>query len=403
MSLLYNFSLLIYNLLLQLFALFNPKARLFVEGRKNIFNKINSKLKNTSPPIWFHFASLGEFEQGRPLLEKIKSIQPETPILITFFSPSGYEIRKNYPLADAIFYLPIDHPGNAKKFVELVKPKMAIFTKYEFWPNYFKELAGQHIPLFIVSGIFRSGQIFFKSYGTFYRNVLKQVTHFFVQNKDSLLLLQSIGLNNVSVSGDTRFDRVYENAQHPKNLPTIKEFCGNSNVLVAGSTWPEDEQLLATLATQFPDWKFIIAPHEIHSKHIEDISKLFPNSRKFSTLNKQHIEGDTKILIIDNIGMLSSLYQYGKIAYIGGGFGVGIHNTLEAAAFGLPVVFGPNYNKFQEAKDLISIGAAKSISNSEELVLAFEYFNQNESGIIARNYVAEKKGATEMILNKIFN
>lgn len=396
---LYNISILIYGLLIRLVAIFNAKAKLFVDGRKGIFEKIANKSASIENPIWFHFASLGEFEQGRPVLEKIKSIKPQEKIIATFFSPSGYEIRKNYALADGIFYLPLDSPANAKKFVELIKPKMAIFTKYEFWPNYFKALAANDIPLYIISGIFRPNQMFFKWYGGFYRKVLKCVNHFFVQNEESKALLKSIDINDVDISGDTRFDRVYENAQIPKELPEVMKFCENSPVLIAGSTWPDDEKILMELAAKYPDWKLIIAPHEIHSFHIAEIEKLFPKALKFSALDSE--KGNCQVLIIDNIGMLSSLYQYGKIAYIGGGFGVGIHNTLEAAAFGLPVIFGPNYNKFQEAKDLIRIGAAKSISNADELIAAFNHFNENQSGSIASNYVANKKGATDIIIKRI--
>ncbi|WP_343533724.1 glycosyltransferase N-terminal domain-containing protein [Pedobacter sp.] len=400
---LYNISMLIYGLLVRLASLFNAKAKLFVDGRKGIFEHIAAKVNANERPIWFHFASLGEFEQGRPVLERIKSSKPNEKIIVTFFSPSGYEIRKNYALADGIFYLPLDTIAKANRFVKLVNPKMAIFTKYEFWPNYFKALARQNIPLYIISGIFRPNQIFFKTYGGFYRNVLKCVKHFFVQNEESAMLLKSIGINNVDISGDTRFDRVYENSQTPKHLPLIEKFCGEAPVLIAGSTWPEDEKLLVHLAAKNPNWKLIIAPHEIHEAHINAIADLFPNSLRFSKLNiEATAEIGSQVLIIDNIGMLSSLYQYGKIAYIGGGFGVGIHNTLEAAAFSLPVIFGPNYQKFQEAKDLIEIGAAKSINNAEELIAAFEYYLTHESGILAKNYVAHQKGATEMIIKKIF-
>jgi len=400
---LYNISMLIYGLLVRLASLFNVKAKLFVDGRKGIFEHIAAKFNTTGHPIWFHFASLGEFEQGRPVLESIKTSKPNEKIIVTFFSPSGYEIRKNYALTDGIFYLPIDTIANAKKFIELVNPKMAIFTKYEFWPNYFNALAKKNIPLYIISGIFRTNQIFFKAYGGFYRNVLKFVSHFFVQNEESATLLKSIGINRVDISGDTRFDRVYENAQTPKTLPIIEKFCSNHPVLIAGSTWPADEKLLVDLATKNPDWKLVIAPHEIHEGHINTIIDLFPTGVKFSALSlDKNDESEAQVLIIDNIGMLSSLYQYGKIAYIGGGFGVGIHNTLEAAAFGLPVIFGPNYHKFQEAKDLIEIGAAKSISNTEELMVSFKHYVQYDSGSLAKNYVASKKGATEMIIKKIF-
>ncbi|RWU05738.1 3-deoxy-D-manno-octulosonic acid transferase [Pedobacter chitinilyticus] len=400
---LYNISMLIYGLLVRLASLFNAKAKLFIEGRKGIFKHISAKFNGNERPIWFHFASLGEFEQGRPVLESIKASKPSEKIIVTFFSPSGYEIRKNYALADGIFYLPLDTISNAHKFVSLVNPKMAIFTKYEFWPNYFNALANQNIPLYIISGIFRSNQIFFKGYGGFYRNVLKCVRHFFVQNKESAALLNNIDIDNVDISGDTRFDRVYENAKTPKKLPIIENFCGEAPVLIAGSTWPEDEKLLVDLATKNPDWKLVIAPHEIHEGHISTITDLFPNGLRFSNLDvNASSEINSQVLIIDNIGMLSSLYQYGQIAYIGGGFGVGIHNTLEAAAFGLPVIFGPNYHKFQEAKDLIEIGAAKNINNAEELTAAFEHYIAHESGTLAKKYVANKKGATEMIMKKIF-
>lgn len=398
---LYNISILIYGLLIKLVALFNAKAKLFVNGRKGIFEHLKSKAIRNEQPIWFHFASLGEFEQGRPVLEKIRSINPQEKILVTFFSPSGYEIRKNYALANWVFYLPLDTPGNAEKFIALTNPKMAIFTKYEFWPNYFKALAKNKIPLYIISGIFRPQQVFFKWYGSFYKDVLKSVSYFFVQNEESLDLLKGIDINNVEISGDTRFDRVYENAQSPKSLPIIEKFCGDAAVLIAGSTWPDDEKLLVELAAKYPNWKITIAPHEIHASHINEIERLFPSAVKFSEIST--VKANTQILIIDNIGMLSSLYQYGKFAYIGGGFGVGIHNTLEAAAFGLPVIFGTNYDKFQEAKDLIKIGAAKSVNNATELIAAFEYFTQNKSGEIAEDYVTKKKGATDMIIKKILN
>lgn len=397
----YNIGIAMYGLLLRFASLFNAKAKLFVEGRQHIFENITQKLNPDDQPVWFHFASLGEFEQGRPVLEKLKAADPQQKIVVTFFSPSGYEIRKNYALAD-VFYLPLDTAANAKKFIDIVNPKLAIFTKYEFWFHYFKALHTRAIPLYLISGIFRPDQAFFKGYGGFYRGILKFVTHFFVQNEESVALLKGIGINQVSLSGDTRFDRVYENAQHPKKLPEIEAFCQGSLIFIAGSTWPEDEKLLVALTEKYPDWKFIIAPHEIGSSHIQEIESLFPQAIKFSVFSSQFVADQSQILIIDNIGMLSSLYQYAKVAYIGGGFGAGIHNTLEAAAFGLPVIFGPKYDKFQEAKDLISIGAAKSIHTTAELLAAFDHFKSNEkAATAAQNYVTEKKGATEMILNTL--
>ncbi|TKC04776.1 3-deoxy-D-manno-octulosonic acid transferase [Pedobacter polaris] len=397
----YNIGVVLYGFLLRIAALFNPKAKLFVNGRKNIWEQIKTKTKPNDKPIWFHFASLGEFEQGRPVLENLKSKDPEQKIVVTFFSPSGYEVRKNYPLA-TVFYLPLDTQSNARKFIQLVNPKQAIFTKYEFWFHYFKVLDENQIPLYLISGIFRPSQVFFKWYGGFYKGILKFVTHFFVQNTESVSLLKSIGIDEVSLSGDTRFDRVYENAQLPKRLELIEKFCGNSAVFIGGSTWLPDEKLLVSLVQEHTDWKFIIAPHEIGGSHIQEIENLFPKAVKFSSINTQF--QDAQILIIDNIGMLSSLYQYAKVAYIGGGFGVGIHNTLEAAAFGLPIIFGPKYDKFQEAKDLINIDAAKSISTQEELNHAFELFKENaQASAIAKNYVEQKKGATEMIIEKLLN
>lgn len=397
----YNIGIAFYDILLKFAAFFNQKAKLFTSGRENIFKKIAQKINPNDSPIWFHFASLGEFEQGRPVLESIKIEQPQQKIIVTFFSPSGYEIRKNYALAD-VFYLPLDTASNAKKFIDLVNPKQAIFTKYEFWYHYFKTLNDRKIPLYLISGIFRPNQAFFKWYGGFYRNILKNVSHFFVQNNDSITLLNSVGITAVSLSGDTRFDSVYQNTKNPKKIELIEKFCGNSNVFIAGSTWLPDEKLLVSLIEKHPDWRIIIAPHEVDEQHINEIEKLFPTAKKFSSLNTQYAIRNTNILIIDNIGMLSSLYQYAKVAYIGGGFGAGIHNTLEAAAFGLPVIFGPKYDKFQEAKDLIAIGAAKSISNAEELIFAFEYFNTNtEASADAKKYVNDKKGATKMILKLI--
>ncbi|WP_369799771.1 3-deoxy-D-manno-octulosonic acid transferase [Pedobacter sp. BMA] len=384
--------------------MFNTKARLFIKGRKDIFKKIKERISKTDKPIWFHFASLGEFEQGRPVLETLKSAQPDKKIIVTFFSPSGYEIRKNYTLAE-VFYLPIDTAFNAKRFLDIVNPQMAIFTKYEFWHFYFQGLKDRGIPLYVISGIFRPGQAFFKWYGSFYRNILKSVTYFFVQNQESEDLLESVGLDNVTISGDTRFDRVYENAQIPKQLAEIEKFVNGSPTLICGSTWPEDETLLSVLPGKYPEWKFIIAPHEIHERHIENIEKLFPGDVvRLSVFSKQASLSDLHptVLIIDNIGMLSSLYQYGKVAYVGGGFGAGIHNTLEAAAFGKPVIFGPKYDKFQEAKDLIAIGAAKSIASSAELMEAFNLFKENEAAADAsKKYVENKKGATALIVSMI--
>jgi len=418
MAWLYTIGIVLFSFAIRLASLFNKKAKLFIEGRKNIFQQIQSTVIPASRPVWFHFASLGEFEQGRPVLEAFKAKYANEKIIITFFSPSGYEVRKNYTGADGVFYLPLDTAANARRFIELANPKMAIFTKYEFWYHYFNALHQRQVPLYLISAIFRPGQVFFKWYGGFNRRILRLVSHFFVQNEESMQLLHNIGFKNVTRSGDTRFDRVYTHTQHPQQLPLITTFCGEAPVVIAGSTWPDDEKLLADLALANPGWKFILAPHEIHQSHIREIEGLFPDSVRFSEYalnaqpathniqhtahNIQHTTRNPQTLIIDNIGMLSSLYAYGKIAYIGGGFGAGIHNTLEAAAFGLPVIFGPKYDKFQEAKDLIALGAAQSIKNASELDNAFEQFKwDKQAGVHAKTYVADNKGATAQILSRI--
>jgi len=399
---LYNFAIFLYKIVLHIAAIINTKAKLFLNGRRNIFNVIRNKIDVTKKHIWFHFASLGEFEQGRPVLEELRNKYPAKPIVITFFSPSGYEIRKNTPLAEGVFYLPLDTKENAAEFIHLVNPEIAIFTKYEFWYHYFQELHQQQVPLFIISGIFRPEQVFFKWYGNLYREMLNCVHYFFVQNEQSVQLLKGLNLNNVALSGDTRFDRVFENAKTPKELPLIRQFCGEAPVFIAGSTWLPDEQLLKELILQFPGWKFIIAPHEIHDSHLQEILKLVPDTKRYTQLIEGASPADQQVLLIDNIGILSSVYQYGKIAYIGGGFGTGIHNTLEAAAFGLPVIFGPKYDKFQEAKDLLALQAAISIGSAEELSAAFIKLQKDEqAGPAAKKYVEDKTGSTAQIVKHL--
>ncbi|MBG6237040.1 3-deoxy-D-manno-octulosonic-acid transferase [Pedobacter sp. CAN_A7] len=397
---LYNIGIFFYSLLVRVFSPFNAKAKLFIQGRQDLFSLVEEKINANEKHIWFHFASLGEFEQGRPVLEKLKQAYPAKKMVVTFFSPSGYEIRKNYPV-EGVFYLPLDTAANARRFIDLINPEIAIFTKYEFWYHYFHALKKKNIPLFLISGIFRPSQPFFKWYGSFNRSMLRCVTHFFVQNEESKRLLLDINVNQVSLSGDTRFDRVAENTSAIQSLPLVASFVGTSPVVVAGSTWPQDEALLATLALEHPNWKMILAPHEIGNSHINQISSLFPKAIKFSGM-QNNPQQEAQVLIIDNIGMLSALYQYGDIAYIGGGFGAGIHNTLEAAAFGIPVIFGPRYEKFQEAKDLVELGAARSIKNNEGLENAFQTFSQHKiHGEKARTYVMQKTGATAGILHEI--
>lgn len=404
----YNIAIRLYTLFVQFAALRNAKAMAWNKGRQNLIEKIQKKVVPGIRYIWFHFASLGEFEQGRPVLEKLKAQNPDSRILITFFSPSGYEIRKNYPLADHVFYLPVDTATHARDFIRLINPEFAVFTKYEYWYHYFNELHNKQIPLYVISGIFRKKQPFFKWYGSLHRQMLRCVSHFFVQNTESRELLKSIGFSNVTVSGDTRFDRVAENATNAREIELICNFSQDSLTFIGGSTWPGDEDLIATLHAVYPSWKFIIAPHEINEEKIRSLEGRFPAGKtiRFSSLQAQPIlTAQLPILIIDNIGMLSSLYQYADIAYIGGGFGAGIHNTLEAAAFGVPVVFGPNFQKFQEAKDLIHAGAAFSVSDENELkqcikTLSDEQYRQ-QCGKIASQYVQEHTGATGMILQHI--
>jgi 3-deoxy-D-manno-octulosonic-acid transferase len=402
MLLLYNLGLRLYWVAIYLASFFSKKANQWLNGRKNI-----TVTKNESS-IWFHFASLGEFEQGRPVLEQMRALYPKQKIVLTFFSPSGYEIRKNTPLADKVYYLPLDTAKNARQFIDALQPTMAIFTKYEYWYHFFNELHQRNIPLYIISGIFRPNQVFFNWYGGLHRKILSFVTYFFLQDDESKKLLQNIGITHTTVSGDTRFDRVWANAQQPKELPLINEFKNGHKLFIAGSTWPHDEKLIAALINDHPAWKFIIAPHEISEEKIDKLIGLLPvnSSIKYSRLTTHQSLSTFQTLIIDNIGMLSSLYQYGDIAYIGGGFGAGIHNTLEAAAFGLPVIFGPNYSKFKEAKDLIALNAGFSIDNEAALkhiagkLINDAQFYSNASQTI-KQYVEKHTGATKTIIDYI--
>ncbi len=406
MLLLYNLGVRFYFILIWVASHFNKKANLWIKGRKNV------KYQHFDKSAWFHFASLGEYEQGLPVLISYRAQYPSIPIVITFFSPSGYEIRKNTPYADAVYYLPLDTAANAQHFINAIKPSIAVFTKYEYWYHYFYTLNRANVPLFVISGIFRPGQVFFKWYGVLHHRMLGFVTRFFVQDEASRTLLKQIGIENVTVSGDTRFDRVWANAQNPKSFPEIVEFVKGHKVFIAGSTWPEDEELLIQLIKSHATWKFIIAPHEIREEKIKKLLDLLPGdiAAQYSQFDPDSYHKrqllKAQVLIIDNIGMLSSLYQYGEIAYIGGGFGVGIHNTLEAAAFGLPVIFGPNYQRFKEAKDLVAIRSGFSINSADELKKAFLFLTEDETRYQnvsqqTKKYVQEHTGATEAIMNYI--
>ena len=394
MNSLYNISIQLYVIAIRFAALFNAKAKLWVNGKKNIFQKIEEVTKGEQNIVWFHCASLGEFEQGKPIIEGYKQKYPSHKILLTFFSPSGFEIRKNYEGVDWVFYLPADTKSNAKKFISIVKPIKVIFIKYEFWFNYMAELKKQNISFYSVSAIFRDGQAFFKY--KWWAEQLKNVTHFFVQDKTSADLLKSIGLTNHTISGDSRFDSVLSTTQNPKSFPLIKQFCKTKPTIICGSTWLKDETLLSQFIKENPQYNYIIAPHEMH--HISHLQKQ-TGAQLFSTSNTENINSNN-VLIIDSIGILSSIYQYANIAYIGGGFGSGIHNILEAITFGLPVIFGPNYQKFNEATKLIALGGAKSISNYTELTLAIDSF-ANFDQTIATNYIKNSSGATETIIESL--
>ena len=403
MLLLYNLGIRFYYILILITSSFNKKASAWIKGRKHI------KYQHFDNSAWFHFASLGEFEQGLPVLIAFKQKHPELPVVITFFSPSGYEIRKNTPYADAVYYLPLDTAANARHFIGAINPSIAVFTKYEYWFHYFYELNRRNVPLFVISGIFRPKQVFFRWYGGLHRKMLGYVTRFFVQDEESKMLLAQLGISKVEVSGDTRFDRVWSNAGAPKSFPLVEEFTRGKKVLVAGSTWPPDEELLLQLIRLQPDWKFIIAPHEIREEKIAALLTLLPEgiATRYSELDSGSFKSSrllgAQVLVIDNIGMLSSLYQYGQIGYIGGGFGVGIHNTLEAAAFGLPVIFGPDYDRFKEARDLVASQLGFCIHNSEELQNVFMQLTKDDQALQAisqqvKEFVRERTGATALIM-----
>ena len=406
----YTFGILCYGLGIRLASFFNEKAKLWLKGRNNIFEQIEAALVNNHAPLaWFHSSSLGEFEQCRPVIDSFKEQYPEYKIFVTFFSPSGYEIRKNYSKADYVFYLPLDTIANAKRFVKIVNPKKAFFVKYDFWFNYLHVLKTNNIPTILFSSIFRPNQYFFKWYGKWFSNQLKAFTHLFVQNKESEYLLKSCGIDSCSIAGDTRFDQVNRIAAAVKQFPDVERFVDGSKVLLAGSTWEPDEQLLKTFIDHpdNKDIKMIVAPHEIHSSHIESIQKLFgTRCVKYSELSAMSDLKKHDVLIIDNIGMLSSLYQYAYVASIGGGFGKGIHNILEALAFAKPVCFGPNYMKFQEAKDIIKFKGGISISDEQSLKKALSnWFRDCEAYLKAANvckqYVADNKGTSDKIMNML--
>ena len=414
MLFLYNIITLLAAQILKLVAVFSPKMKLFVAGRKTVFSTLANQIQSNDKTIWFHAASLGEYEQGLPVIEVIKQKYPAHKIIVTFFSPSGYEVRKNNTVADVTVYLPLDTTSNAKQFIQLVHPEMVFFIKYEYWPNYLNELKKQEIKTYLISGILRENQAFFKWYGGFYRTALKTFDYFFVQNENSKKLLQSIGFNNVKVSGDTRFDRVVSILERDNSLDFIATFKDNKTTIVIGSSWPKDENLLVNYINKASDnVKFIIAPHNIKPEQIQELKK---SIRKKTILFSENVETrntlslqEYSVFIIDTVGILTKIYSYADIAYVGGGFGnPGVHNILEPATFGLPVVIGPNYSHFAEATALVNMEGCISIQNQTELNEAFALLLQNEDerlekGHICSTFVQMNKGATQTIMNHIFN
>lgn len=402
MKFLYQISLFFYSLLVKIASLFNHKAKLWVKGRKNTFAYLKTHLSPDDEICWFHCASLGEFEQGKPLMEKIKQTHPHKKILVTFFSPSGYEYRKNSPLADFVCYLPNDNAKNARKFIRLVRPKQAYFVKYEFWYFYLKELYNTNIPTYLIAGVFRPNQPFFKWYGAFHQQMLGFFTHFFLQNKASEELLQGIGFTNTTTSGDTRIDQVFDNSQSPKQLSLIERFTQNNPTIILGSSWEKEEEIISEyITTTDKKFQYIIAPHDISKSHIEHLKNML--TVPYLLYSEATLENilNHSILIIDNIGMLANCYQYTDIAFIGGGFSGALHNVLEPAAFGNAILFGDKINKFHEAQALIDAYAAFSISSLDDFIAVVNHLmmkeNMENTQNAAKKYVVENVGATDRI------
>ncbi|MEE9350280.1 MAG: glycosyltransferase N-terminal domain-containing protein [Flavobacteriaceae bacterium] len=405
MQIVYNYTVILISWFIKPLVIFNKKLRLFVNGRKETFQKLKS-IQKTDNVIWFHCASLGEFEQGRPVIEKYRNEFPNHKIVLTFFSPSGYEMRKNYSIADVVCYLPLDTINNAKRFLDTIHPQLVIFVKYEFWPNILNELQKRQIETLLISGIFREDQLFFKKgiVSSFMKKSLSAFQHFFVQDDTSIELLHKIGYLNVTKSGDTRFDRVNEITKQDNSLQFVSDFVQNKHVLVAGSTWKKDEELLIEYINNYAsdNEKFIIAPHNI--KNIDTLKKGF--SKEVTLFSDKVKNNSANVLIIDTIGLLSKIYSYANIAYIGGGFGAGIHNILEPATFGMPLIIGPKFQKFNEAKDLINLKGCFVVKNTEDLRELLCQFKENgksikETANITKNYIASNIGATKCIISYI--
>lgn len=406
MMLLYNFCIAVYAMLIRLVSPFNKKARLWREGRKGLMERMRNTLAGVDNVVWIHSSSLGEFEQGRPIVDYIRANYPDRKILLTFFSPSGYEMRKNYPNADYVFYIPADTRREVRQFLDVVNPEVVIFVKNEFWLNMLAELRRRNIRTFVASAIFRRNSIFFNLFGGIWREALSTFEMLFVQNEESKKLLAEIGVERVVVAGDTRFDRVATIAESAERVEVIEQFKGNKRLFVAGSTWGADEDILLPLVKANPDVKFVIAPHEMEESRIERIM------RETKAVRYTQCEGadfaDKQVFILDTIGLLSRVYGSAEWAYIGGGFGAGIHSTLEAVVYGIPVAFGVKYHKFKEARDLIALGVGCSVKNEQELQSWFDELKGDSDYLarlsaIAKVYMGQHRGATEKVVNSIFN
>jgi 3-deoxy-D-manno-octulosonic-acid transferase len=408
MRLLYNLFIFLFGMAVRVAALFNVKARKWVKGRADLFVGLSAALKDVdrekNPLVWFHVSSLGEFEQGRPIIEAYRRSWPDSKILLTFFSPSGYEVRKDYKLADWVCYIPLDTPGNACRWMDIIRPEKAIFIKYDFWYNMLNALAREKVQVYFISVMFRPGQHFFRWYGGWFRRQLDAVTWFFAQNSETEALLQSIGKRNITVTGDTRFDRVYAIAAHRQSFPLVEQFAGKSRVFICGSTWKEDEDLLFRLISRRESGlKFIIAPHDPGPERIRYIMEgLDRPVVRYSELNRENA-AQADILLIDSVGILAQLYQYATLAYVGGGFGAGLHNIQEPITFGVPVFIGPRYGKFREAVDLVVLGGAFCVHSSQELVdkatsILADTMEYRHVSDVCRHYVEENRGATDIVM-----
>lgn len=408
---LYNQFIRLYAFAVKQVAPWNKKAKAWREGRKDVFIHLQNNILLADRVIWVHCSSAGEFEQGKPVIEAIKNSYPGKKILVTFFSPSGYAVAKNYPFADIVSYLPLDTRKNAEQFFRMVHPELVIFVKYEFWYHHLAVMAFHHVPILLISATFRKEQIFFRSYGGFFRQMLHLFRHLFVQDEASVALLHSVGVRHCSISGDTRFDRVAAIAEKKTEIPFIERFISNKNVIIAGSTWEDDDAVLAAYAKANPQTKLVIAPHEITPTHLDQLKQLFPNSLRYSSVQQENLSAPdlaaAQVLIIDLVGLLSRLYAYATVTYVGGGFTKdGIHNVLEAAVWGKPVLFGPNYRKYREARELIQAEGARSVATGEELIKIADNLLSNEGHLQsyaanAKNYILKNTGATKRIMKAI--